>query len=422
MCGKAVKAFAGPILAFVKNKGILWIFVIFISGWSTVNIFILLKNRYETDSTSIGISTAYSRWTNTFPSIGICLIKSRINEAFSSAVRRRFPGQNIPYTYIKNIYEFVFRSRNNLSLKQLTCENLNSTCGVDILEMRRELFPTNCSDFLIEVCFAGKLIPDCEKIFKFHELEMGYCFVANSFLDYDSTDKMPLHYSSLDKNKNLRLVLRSGQVYNYELYVQSPEDLPYFNAITYAVSLDPMVHSFNVEEIHNSEDVINEPVSQRMCKFPSESTIEGVPYSYSTCMSILRGQFEMQNCNCTLFSYEDSEDICGMDNMECLGNEVTNEMKNYVETNVACLPSCMEQQITNVGSFEDRSLLLKKGELIAEIHIASTPTVRYYRTVTQTKLDLIVGIGSVIGLFFGASLLNLFEIISFLFKKFKSFL
>ncbi|XP_017045437.1 uncharacterized protein LOC108090991 [Drosophila ficusphila] len=425
MSGNTVKVFIRSISYLLQNKKLFYIPVLIVSGWSMVTIFILLKNRYETDSTSLGVSTSYSRWTNTFPSIAICLSKSRTNAEFSSAVEKRFPGEKINFVYLRTLYDYLFINPNNLYMKSDHCKNLNSSCGVDILGMRKELFPTSCTKFFQEIYFAEKLLPDCEQIFKFHELEMGYCFLANNLMDYDSIENMPLQYSSLDEHRNLRVSLRSGMVFSYELYVHSPEDLPYFNAVTYSISADPVIHSFNVEEIHNHEDVIKEPVSQRLCKFPSESTIKGLPYSFSTCMSIIRSQIEKELCNCTLFSYKDSssEDYCGFREISCLDfSKLAEKVKHYVGSNMACLPSCVEQQISFVGSREEKSNRTSSGAQVVEIQIASPPTARYYRTVTQTKLDLIVGIGSVIGLFFGASLLNLLEVISFFLKKLKQLL
>lgn len=45
------------------------------------------------------------------------------------------------------------------------------------------------------------------------------------------------------------------------------------------------------------------------------------------------------------------------------------------------------------------------------IEIANKPTIRLIRNVTFTRLDFIVSIGSIIGLFFGASILSLAEIV-----------
>ncbi|KAH8237117.1 hypothetical protein KR038_004617 [Drosophila bunnanda] len=392
-----------------------WIFVLFISGWSTVTIFILINNRFVTDSTSIGVRTSYSRWTNTFPSIGICLSKNRISEVFLNAVKKRFPGEKLSYTYIRTLYDYLFINPNNLYLKWEYC--WNSTCGVDILAMKRELLAMVCTDFFEEIYFSEKLLPDCEHIFKFHELEVGYCFLANNLLDYKNIYDMPLRYSSFEKYRTLRLILRGGLVYRYDLYINSPEDLPYFNAVTYTVTGEPTVYSFNAEEIYNDEYVIYEPVSQRMCKFPTESPIPGISYSFSICMSNIRSQIEMELCNCTLFSHIDRKlSICFF-----ISENLAAKVKDYIGFNTVCLPSCVEQQITFVGSREITYNVSETSNFV-EIEIASPPTARYYRTVTQTKLDLIVAIGSVIGLFFGASILNLLEIISLIFMHIKKIL
>lgn len=43
------------------------------------------------------------------------------------------------------------------------------------------------------------------------------------------------------------------------------------------------------------------------------------------------------------------------------------------------------------------------------IEILNVPNVRYFRNVAKTKLDFVVSIGGLVGLFFGASLLSLVE-------------
>nr|NP_001097441.1 pickpocket 29, isoform F [Drosophila melanogaster]NP_001137748.1 pickpocket 29, isoform E [Drosophila melanogaster]ABV53901.1 pickpocket 29, isoform F [Drosophila melanogaster]ACL83201.1 pickpocket 29, isoform E [Drosophila melanogaster] len=303
MWRKSVMNFRGFIRSFVENKGLLWIFVIGISGWSTVSILVLLKTRYETDSTTIGVSTAYSRWINTFPSIGICLTKSRAFNEFKAMMREYFQ-EDFAFSFTRMIYEYAFLNPNNIFTKEPT-KNTSYPYNFNILDIRRKMFPTNCTECFKEIYFRGELVTDCEEIFKFHVTEMGYCFLANNLLDYDSIEEMPLRYSSLDNNRSLRLYMRSSVMYKYEMYVNSPEDLPFFNSLTYTISTDPTTYAFNVEEIHNHEGVIDEPISQRKCKFPSESSIEGFPYSFSACMSIIRSEFEMKTCDCSLFNPKD---------------------------------------------------------------------------------------------------------------------
>ncbi|XP_070850866.1 uncharacterized protein [Drosophila suzukii] len=253
MSGQAVKG-------FIENKRIFWIFVI-----------IFMKNVNDTDCTSSGV-------TKTFPSVGICLTMGRSTDEVKDAVLRRSPGEKLPRNYIRMIKDYLFVSPNDFYRGGAQyCEGRNSTCGVDILDMRRELLPRKCTEIFDKIYFGEKLLPHCEQIFKFHELELGYCFLANNYMDYDSTDTMPLQYSSLDKHRNLRLVFQPPKLYNYELHVLSNEDVPNF------ASSGPGITSYHTKQIYEVEETpnrksINEPVSQRQCRFPSEHSIKGIPY------------------------------------------------------------------------------------------------------------------------------------------------
>ncbi|XP_034650040.1 acid-sensing ion channel 5 [Drosophila subobscura] len=443
MAGKYCEAAIGFLLRSFSNRRFFWICVIILSVWNMATIFMLMKNRSDTDSTTIGVTTSYISWINTFPAVSICLSKNRITKEFSEAVKRRSADGHSPsYTYIRTLYDYLFINPNNLYLKEEYCKEFNSTCGVDILGMRKELFASSCTEFIEKIYFSEKLLPNCEEIFKFHELEMGYCFLANNLIDYQSIEKMPLVYSSLDEFRNLRLVLRSGLIYRYDLYIHSPENQPYFNALAYTITSDPSVHSFNVEGIENNHDVIEEPVSQRMCKFDTETSDNNVLYSFSTCMSKIRSEIEMNLCNCTLFSQSKNSSInyCGVEGISCLdkgsgkysssssdcsvklykilSGNLPARVIRHVGSNMACLPSCMEQQISYVGSREKNHNDYGDSNMV-EIEITSPPTAKYFRTVTQTKLDLVVAVGGVIGLFTGASLLNILEVISIIFSKIK---
>ncbi|XP_070069214.1 uncharacterized protein ppk29 isoform X2 [Drosophila takahashii] len=294
-----------------------WIFVL-----------IVLKNIYETNCT-------------TFPSVAICLTKHRIGDEFWNALHMRFPGkQKISYRDMKALYNYFYVKSTDTYIGPLS----NSSWDVDILDLRRELFPRTCKEFFDQVYFTGKLIPDCEKIFKFHELEHGYCFLANNYMDYDSAEQMPLQYSSSEKNPVLRLVLRPPPIYNYEYYVQSNEDLPNFNSSGYSISYIPKKDVFKVVANPNSKS-INEPISKRQCRFPNESTIKGYPYSRSTCMGNILSEIELEKCNCTLFSYSDqsSKNFCGIEGVDCVGKKARHW--SLAPAFTPCLPSCVHRNV-----------------------------------------------------------------------------
>ncbi|XP_039228512.1 uncharacterized protein LOC6531970 isoform X4 [Drosophila yakuba] len=386
-----VTIFFGFIRTFVQKKGLLWIFVLGISGWSTVTILVLLKNRYETDSTTIGLSTAYLRWTNTFPSIAICLTKTQSGSEFQDAIKKRF-GPKIPYVIIRSLYSYIFVNPNSINAASTACKKPNS-CNFDIFELRREFFPTNCTVIFEKVYFREELQPDCEEIFKFHETEMGYCFLANNLLDYKSIEEMPLRYSSLEKHRNLRLILRRSPIYG---------------CTSTALRIFPS--SMPCPTASHTNPKYTPSTSRRLTITKASSTSLFPKGSASSQAKVPSRGF-----------LTDESIFCGMLDLQCLDNaKLASRVKDYVGQNMACLPSCVEQQISLVGSQLDKNSSYMNQENVVDIQIASPPTARYHRTVTQTKLDLIVGIGSVVGLFFGASLLNLLEIISYFIKTVKT--
>lgn len=69
----------------------------------------------------------------------------------------------------------------------------------------------------------------------------------------------------------------------------------------------------------------------------------------------------------------------------------------------------VEEQMENRRFHHERDTVPRKS--IVVIEIANKPTFRLLRDVSFSRLDFVVAIGSIIGLFFGASLLSLVEII-----------
>lgn len=65
----------------------------------------------------------------------------------------------------------------------------------------------------------------------------------------------------------------------------------------------------------------------------------------------------------------------------------------------------------SVDDWKEMSFQVGTLSSTIEIEIVNKPTIRLIRNVTFTRLDFIVSIGGIIGLFFGASILSLVEII-----------
>uniref|UniRef100_A0A1I8QDI5 Uncharacterized protein n=2 Tax=Stomoxys calcitrans TaxID=35570 RepID=A0A1I8QDI5_STOCA len=190
--------------------------------------------------------------------------------------------------------------------------------------------------------------------------------------------------------------------------------MPYFSSNFGDLKDSNELFYVNVIEYQNNADVKAEPVKQRSCKFPEERD-PGSPwhYSYSSCMSYLGIQFEIKMCNCTLFTSPEifKSQYCDIMGMDCIAKAFIVKLVNqYSVDNDACCPSCVEAKIINVG-------VITNAEASLEVNVINVPSERYKRVVTKNSLDLVVAVGGVIGLFAGASILNLFEIVYVLLRR-----
>lgn len=79
--------------------------------------------------------------------------------------------------------------------------------------------------------------------------------------------------------ENICLSNENDLPFCFKMYIHSPDDLPYFNSITYDAFSDPTIYRFNVEEYDNNPDVQEEAIQQRSCKFPNEKD-PGSPWHY----------------------------------------------------------------------------------------------------------------------------------------------
>lgn len=100
-------------------------------------IFYLMIKRLGTDSTSIGITTSYIHWINTFPSVSICLVKGKVTDNFTITIRQRISSNNTTIQFIKYIHEQMFITSAGSASKPPPC--YTSTCNINIMELKKEV-------------------------------------------------------------------------------------------------------------------------------------------------------------------------------------------------------------------------------------------------------------------------------------------
>ncbi|XP_037032938.1 uncharacterized protein LOC119071920 [Bradysia coprophila] len=406
---------------------IFWLIVMIASGIGMATIFKFTLQNFQEDVININVETSFLHWRNTFPAVSMCFTKGGSVTSLLEFMRQYWQANNltIPQSELAFalwIRTYLFVSPNQNMDENAFCETQNSTCGFDVDTLMKALVPQSCSDFMSEVKFLDRPY-DCEDIFKPMKTEMGQCFTANSLLFHKYGKQLPLQYGQSDKKRTLSFKYDDREdIFKFLLYVHSPEELPYFDMEP--IFLSKVATQFALVEtieIVNSNEVQLENIDKRSCRFPDEKLDNSVlPYSFSSCFTDKRIAIELNLCNCTLHTspIEYKDQYCDYKGLLCISEAAIPEVfKESYKSGKLCVESCIEMQINNLGDlYEDggqntNATETEQTEALVVIEISNMPTVRYVRNVAKTRLDFVVSIGGLVGLFFGASLLSLVEIV-----------
>ncbi|XP_055306589.1 pickpocket protein 11-like [Sitodiplosis mosellana] len=257
------------------------------------------------------------------------------------------------------------------------------------------LFP-HCNELFDNIQFNDQRYNNCSDLFK-RQLVYGegVCFTANSINFYDlDWDQLPLTY-----NKH-----QGSSKFTFDLFQKKG-------------------YGFHTSQVENDVDVRDLSIDERQCRFADERwpLDASLPYSFSACMIYTRVQIELERCNCTIHfaPVEYKNQYCNYEQMKCIetlnGNTLEFDHHHYVKP---CLSACKEILVDFVGK-----CIKKKARKKAISYVDSTTGIssvfievnnkmkQLSRSARVTDLDLVITVGSIVGLFFGASLLSLVEII-----------
>jgi Amiloride-sensitive sodium channel len=152
-----------------------------------------------------------------------------------------------------------------------------------------------------------------------------------------------------------------------------------------------------------------------------------MPYLRANCMSACRQEHLIKYCNCTVGALFPTSGYpeCNVTGLMCLieFNEIFNAEKPLIknpffdedEQGIVCdcMPDCSRVEYSlSISSISDEVAISEKYVVI-DIYYGSSTMIKFRTDVTFSWLDLVVGFGSMFGLFFGCSLLSGAEIFYF---------
>ncbi|XP_055538872.1 pickpocket protein 11-like [Wyeomyia smithii] len=234
-------------------------------------------------------------------------------------------------------------------------------------------------------------------------------------------ENLPLKYGITSQERAIEFKYNEIDTISFLLYVHSPEELPHSLMPSYRLRKSGvyMHYSFNTVEVFNYPDIEKKTIFQRECRYPFENIDPFSAYSFTNCFFHKRIQLELKICNCTLPTspiYYKAK-YCDLTGLICVSQaNVLSQTKAYLfEEKEPCIQSCFEMEINIIG---ENTIIMKDNNVgFLRVEVMDIPSTRYERRVSHTDLDFIVSLGGVGGLFFGISLLTVFEFIWFWFHR-----
>ncbi|KAK3932273.1 Pickpocket protein 28 [Frankliniella fusca] len=385
-------------------------------------------NAFQYHAVSFVSETAYLDWNTTFPAVSVCETESP-DKLYESATKVFGVKRN------RNL-DFFLR---DIVFFDGTCRSCSTQCGtvmnctndfLSIINMVR----SNCTSLINNCRWNGEPFDCCQNFLPL-QTETGFCFTINSLHNRHFLNGSRVNKQLIDLISNRRTgpgTLDFMAKESIKIFIHAPEDVPNFNhpqdekeSLFWGLNFHMR---FAVTEIENDPQLLDVSVAQRNCRFPHENPLTlHDRYSYSTCIVECHAKYQMLFCNCTHHYMPNMHGLpvktCGVEGLACLNqhSETLRSLKTSWSTKPGlacdCVSSCTEPEYSVVWKSSqgndaegDAEHEQEQGTRV-RLMLDSLPTTRFRRNVVRTRLDLVVSMGGTAGLFLGASLLTLVELV-----------
>ncbi|XP_017844687.1 pickpocket protein 28 [Drosophila busckii] len=366
-----------------------------------------------------------------FPTVAICEVntKNELGEDVEAYVTSLGKGIREEYNFDVEAHisfilfpsQYTHGTIKARCLRYEDCDNC-AKCPKTGYRKLVETFGANCTEIFEQCWLAGKEFDCCQYFLPLYT-PYGTCFMLNSLQNNHPGSQ---HWMSLELDRSQKPELQVVTSRSIQVSLLNEEDIP--NTALKGISLviqegqDRALH-FHSELMANDVDVRDIPIEARNCRFPDETLPWSLyhAYSFSTCISDCTRIFQEEVCKCNSYllnPYADARFVdCGLAGYSCLeaSSMIIPDVKKVMRFNssrlqCSCLPSCAEGDIRTV--YESVLRFNPKGqEANITLVMPVWPTDQYRRQVLRSRLDGVVSIGGILGLFLGASILSGIEFI-----------
>ncbi|XP_065212235.1 sodium channel protein Nach isoform X2 [Planococcus citri] len=396
------------------TERIFWVICCILSWFATIKLVLSSIEAYQHNAVTYVVETNYLNWNTTFPAVSVCELENQESIADYSS---KIYGEDRDYNIDEVLEEIAFFKGSGYFINEF-CFNPGSECPTKNYKEISEGIRSPCEKLLNE-CFWNSNKPfNCCQYFETKETELGTCYILSmSSVQRHKGSDINL-YSNRFHGKASILIKTTALI---QVYVHAEHDIPFYNSITSeTLKSIPNIHTkhtMSVRDIENEPELRLVEINQRNCRFPEENYLRvSDKYSYSACLVDCRMQNQLKKCNCTshLMPKADKSLHCNFEGLNCLSKMYNDfvvlkpKWEDKPGLSCDCLPSCedIEMEIVSQESFRDDDDDTSTIELVID-HL---PSEKFKRNVVRKRQDLIVYFGGAIGLFVGASIISLGEI------------
>ncbi|XP_039750789.1 sodium channel protein Nach-like [Pararge aegeria] len=387
-------------------KRVFWLAILISCCYGAGSILQSALKLFSTGAASYSVETNYLHWDTPFPAVTICESVPENSQLSAYLKEKKKPSKL--FQFYKDVSYWNVRY-----CKVCKVCKLNVSCKQDfehdVMEIRRD-----CPELLTDCWWGGKHYKCCD-IFKPMATEYGECYVFNSAIVGNTSIR------TVNRKIGLPDLIFTA-VKTVHVKIHAPEDmvavtleniLPKSSEIALVTNFEAIL---KVVQTVNDATVLSLPPSLRGCLFKKERPeLPGWPFkefTYSACLLYCRVLAQTSFCNCThhFLSHIFGSPACDILGLNCLDNN----KERIVNYDCNCPMACDETQYSAVHKFSNRVKqtpeMLKRGSR-ARIRLAHLPSLRVRRLAIKDTLGLVVDIGGVGGVFFGASLLSVIELV-----------
>ncbi|XP_055906306.1 pickpocket protein 19 [Eupeodes corollae] len=427
-------------LGYISNQKIhlteriFWLICIIISAGGSYYLIREYQNAFESEAISLVIEGTGPQDKTQFPAVAICEDGNvKVQYEKLSDYIKELGAQYGTTEYSYDVEDFLLRVifENMYSFGSLKhyCEPFYDCddcvkCPQSGYKKLSELVRQNCSN-LIENCSWNDKPFNCCDYFLPLQTSVGLCFVLNS---EQTTKRNGPNWLETETGWDVGFGrLQMEVTHPVQLQLLNAEDVPSFFIQDHIYRImrlqtDQEIQ-LSVQSTTNDPDVREISPQFRRCRFPDENFKDSSYkyYSFTTCVSDCLKRLQNQTCGCISYNYlvknDDKSPLCDYEGFLCLDQSDLLRPRPTIlqpwRSNglvCKCLPSCTEHEISVVQA----SSRVNHEAKLSQIRITQTVATQQYRRQTvRTRLDVVVTIGGILGLFMGASILSGIEIFYF---------